>query len=186
MIEEEGYTIPQSLDWFDSDSSGDFSQTEFGRLYAVLVHKKAKLEERIANGLPADEQMYLQVLDFDPAFIEPQPILPPKPPNAAMDAEKLTELLNSQVAYIVHHDAAVIKAACPESLEDDQDTFLSILCDRSLQQRAVLSDHWEQNNGQTLAVQIETDLDDGQYKSFINRLIGRSIEEDCKALFKAM
>jgi nitrate reductase assembly molybdenum cofactor insertion protein NarJ len=186
LIEEEGYSVPPCLDWFDSDGSGDFSQTEFGRLYAVLVHKKAKLEERLAKGLPADEELSLVVLDFDPAFIEPQPVRPPKQPDASMTAEKLTELLNEQIAYIAHFDAAAIKAACPDSLEDDQDTFLSILCDRSPLQRAVLSDHWETNNGQTLAVQIEADRDDGQYKSFINRLIGRAVEEDCKALFEAM
>lgn len=186
LIDEEGFSVPASLDWFDSNGSGDFSQAEFGRLYAVLVHKKAKLEERIAKGLPADEESCLIVLDFDPAFIEPQPVRPPKQPDASMTAEKLTELLKAQVAYIAHHDAATIKAACPESLEDNQDVFLSILCDRSIQQRAVLSEHWEINNGQTLAVQIEADRDDGQYKSFVNRLIGRAIQEDCKALFEAM
>jgi hypothetical protein len=64
---------------------------EFGRLYAVLVHKKAKLEERIANGLPEDENLCLLVTVFDPASIEPQPARPPKQPNASMTAAKLTE-----------------------------------------------------------------------------------------------
>ena len=95
-------------------------------------------------------------------------------------------MLKEQVTYISHYDAEAIKAACPDSLEDDQDAFLSILCDRSLPQRALLSECWEENNGQTLAVQIEADRDDGNYKSFVNRLIGRAVEDDCKALFKAM
>ena len=87
LIEAEGFSVPLSLDWFDSDDSGDFSQTEFGRLYAVLIHKKAKLEDRVAKGLPADEELCLVALDFDPAFIEPQPVRPPKQPHAEMPAE---------------------------------------------------------------------------------------------------
>ena len=55
LITGEGFRVPASLDWFDTDASGAFSQDEFGRLYAVMMHKKAKVEERVAMGLSAEE-----------------------------------------------------------------------------------------------------------------------------------
>jgi hypothetical protein len=63
-------------------------------------------------------------------------------------------VLDQQLSYIAHLDAAAIREACPESLEDDQDVFLSVICDRSPLQRAKLGERWEADNGCTLAVQV--------------------------------
>merc|ERR1712167_66850 len=62
LISGEGFRVPASLDWFDTDADGEFSQEEWGRLYAVLMHKAAKMEERVAMGLSAEEV----AVDVDP------------------------------------------------------------------------------------------------------------------------
>ena len=66
----------------------------------------------------------------------------------------MVAVLGQQLAFIASLDATAIREACPESLEDDQDAFLSVLCDRSPLQRAALSDQWEADIGCTLAVQV--------------------------------
>eukprot|EP01048_Picozoa_sp_COSAG05_P011790 COSAG05_NODE_1135_length_5760_cov_9.624448_6_plen_164_part_00 len=42
----EGFNVPTSLSWFDSDATGELTQAEFGRLYAILVRKNAKKKAR--------------------------------------------------------------------------------------------------------------------------------------------
>lgn len=105
LIEGEGLYVPASLDWFDSDASGVFSQEEFGRLYAVMMHKKAKVEERLAAGLSAEE-VVLEDIDPEVAAEEAE--------AAAAEAEDAEIDAQDEAMTLLDETVAVEAEAAPE------------------------------------------------------------------------
>ena len=105
LIEGEGLYVPASLDWFDSDASGVFSQEEFGRLYAVMMHKKAKVEERLAAGLSAEE-VVLEDIDPEVAAEEAE--------AAAAEAEDAEIDAQDEAMTLLDETVAVEAEAAPD------------------------------------------------------------------------